>query len=242
MPLDADVIEWAGLQFFGKMSASISHDIKNVLAVINENAGLLEDLCLMAEKGRPIDPSRLKRLAGDIQEQIRRGDRIATGMNRLAHSPDEAGAEVDLVELLELLAVLAARLTAARGVQVQVNRPPAAVKVTTSPFRLLNLLWLCLDEAVAVAGPNRRIELAAEASADGARVWFRGLGGLEEDAPALETAGPPEALCRALGARRTLDPVSKEMALLLPEGRGEGPPASVSNPSQNGGLSWLKKF
>ena len=35
-----------GIQFFGKMAASISHEIKNVLAIINENAGLLEDICL----------------------------------------------------------------------------------------------------------------------------------------------------------------------------------------------------
>jgi len=48
------------LKFFGKMTASISHELKNVLAIINENAGLLEDLCAMAEKGRPVDPVRIK--------------------------------------------------------------------------------------------------------------------------------------------------------------------------------------
>lgn len=228
MTIDARTIGQAGLHFFGQMSATLSHDIKNVLAVINENAGLLEDLCLMAAKGRPIDPSRLKRLAGDIQEQVRRGDRIVTGMNRLAHSPDEASAEVDLAEVLELLTALAVRLTAARGVQVQVNRP-AAVRITTSPFRLLNLLWLCLDGAMAAAGPGRRIELAAEASADGARIRFCGLEGLEGGSAALPSAGPQEALCRALEAQRTLDPGSKEMALLLPKVCGSGGPASNSN-------------
>jgi len=229
MTLDARTIGQAGLHFFGQMSATLSHDIKNVPAVINEYAGLLEDLCLMAEKGRPIDPSRLKRLAGDIQEQVRRGDRIVTGMNRLAHSPDEASAEVDLAEVLELLTALAVRLTAARGVQVQVNRPAAAVRITTSPFRLLNLLWLCLDGAMAAAGPGRRIELAAEASADGARIRFCGLEGLEDGSAARTSAGPQEALCRALEAQQTLDPGSKEMALLLPKGCGSGGPASNSN-------------
>ena len=34
-----------GLQFFGKMTASISHEIKNVMAIINESAGLLDDYC-----------------------------------------------------------------------------------------------------------------------------------------------------------------------------------------------------
>ncbi len=219
MTPDAGMIGRAGLQFFGKMSATISHDIKNVLAVINENAGLLEDLCLMAEKGRPIDPARLKRLAGDIQEQIRRGDRIVSGMNRLAHSPDEASAEVDLAEMLELLTALAVRLAAARGVQVLVNRPAAAVRITTSPFLLLNLLWLCLDDAMA-AGPGRRIDLAAEAAADGARIRFCGLERLMDDPAALPSAGPQEALCRILGARLSLDPGSKEMILLLAKGRG----------------------
>ena len=37
-------VQDGGLFFFGKMSASISHELKNVLAIINENAGLAEDL------------------------------------------------------------------------------------------------------------------------------------------------------------------------------------------------------
>jgi len=39
------------LRFFGKIVASISHEIKNVMAIINEKAGLIKDLTLMAEKG-----------------------------------------------------------------------------------------------------------------------------------------------------------------------------------------------
>ena len=44
-----DIIGGEGLQFFGKMSASISHEIKNVLAIINENTGLIEDSDLTKE-------------------------------------------------------------------------------------------------------------------------------------------------------------------------------------------------
>jgi len=55
-----------GLQFFGKMTASISHEIKNVLAIINENAGLLEDLALMADGGAEIEPQRLKICPGRL--------------------------------------------------------------------------------------------------------------------------------------------------------------------------------
>ena len=51
-----------GLRFFGTMSAANAHEIKNALAVINENAGLLEDLVAMVPKGIPLDPERLAAL------------------------------------------------------------------------------------------------------------------------------------------------------------------------------------
>ena len=50
-----------GLQFFGEITASNSHEIKNILAIINENAGLLEDLALMYDRGAQIEPQRLKK-------------------------------------------------------------------------------------------------------------------------------------------------------------------------------------
>ena len=59
------IIAETGLQFFSQISASISHELKNVLGIINENAGLLEDLTLMAERGVPLDPVRLKAMTVD---------------------------------------------------------------------------------------------------------------------------------------------------------------------------------
>ena len=220
MTQDAGTIGQAGLQFFGKMCASVSHDIKNVLAVINENAGLLEDFCLMADKGRPIDPARLKRLAGDIQEQIRRGDRIVTGMNRFAHSADAPSMDVDLSELTDLLAALALRFAAARGVQVHVKRPRGAVRITTAPFVLLNLMWLCLDEAMAFAGPERIVELAAEDSADGACLRFCRIQRLKDTPDGSLPTVLSSVLCSFLRAQVSFDPDANQMTLLLPKNGG----------------------
>ena len=106
MGVKPDILTETGLQFFGRISASISHEIKNVLAIINENAGLLEDLTFMANKGKPIDPDRLKRMAATVQKQIGRGDEILKNMNRFAHSIDETVAEVDLNQTIELIIAL----------------------------------------------------------------------------------------------------------------------------------------
>jgi len=54
-----DIVGETGLQFYGKICASLSHEIKNALAIINEDAGLLNDFAALADQGRPLDPERV---------------------------------------------------------------------------------------------------------------------------------------------------------------------------------------
>ena len=208
-----------GIQFFGKMAASISHEIKNVLAIINENAGLLEDICFMAERGRPIDPGRLKRLSGSVKDQIRRADHIMTVMNRFAHSVDEASVSIDVSEVVELLVSLSARFVAMRGVVLEVGKSAGPVAITTCPVALLNLLWLCLDYVLTVVGPGKAIELLAEKTGDG--VWFRfcKLDNMETGAAPPFPAEREIALGQALHAQILRDPAAGEVRVLLAQRR-----------------------
>ena len=133
-----EILGETGLQFFGKMSASISHELKNVMAIINENAGLLEDLTDMAGKGMPLNPERLKTAADRIMKQIRRGDDIVKGMNRFAHSVDEPLRQADLNDTLGLMATLSKRFASMRGVTLELEPPSRQVPVVTNPFFLQN--------------------------------------------------------------------------------------------------------
>ncbi|MBT8363109.1 MAG: histidine kinase [Deltaproteobacteria bacterium] len=169
-----------GLQFFGKISASISHEIKNVLAIINENAGLLEDFTLMADRGIPIDPARLKVMAAAVKKQIGRADGIIQNMNRFAHSTDQTITTVDLAQTIELVIALTARLAAMRGVQVDLQLPENPVTLQTAPFFLMNLLWLCLDFSMSVSGDDKRVELVVETAENSVRIRYRRLTGLTE--------------------------------------------------------------
>jgi signal transduction histidine kinase len=109
MSAKLEIVAETGLQFFGKMTASISHEIKNVLAIINENAGLLEDLALMANRGAAIETQRLENMSRVVKKQVDRADAIMKNMNRLAHSIDESIKTIDLNDLLELLVALSGR-------------------------------------------------------------------------------------------------------------------------------------
>jgi hypothetical protein len=208
-----------GLHFISKISGSIFHEIKNVLSIINENAGLLEDLALMAERGIPIDPVRLKLMAEAVKRQIARADGIVKNMTRFAGSVSEPITTVDLDRTIEMVTVLTARFAAMQGVRVDLKLPEGPVRIPTAPFFLMNLVWLLLDFSMAASGDEKRIELAVEETETSVRLRFRGLAGLSE---ALLENFPSERekiLLAALAADLTAEPGCREIALRLKKSR-----------------------
>jgi len=216
-----ELLGQTGLQFFGKMSASISHEIKNVMAIVNENAGLLEDFTVMAEKGLPIDPQRLKTRAGMIMKQIRRGDEIIKGMNRFAHSVDDPLRQVDLHETLSLMVALSSRFATMRGVTLELEPPLAPVPVFTNPFFLENVIWLCLDFAMGSTGTGRTVGLRAEKTDTGATIQFYKLQDLAQRDTGSFPGQQETALIEALKAGLVLYKESGEMRLALPAQAGK---------------------
>ncbi|MEW6260127.1 MAG: hypothetical protein AB1547_09495 [Thermodesulfobacteriota bacterium] len=161
-----------GLQFFGAVSASISHELKNAIAIVNEHAGLLEDLAALAERGRPVDPKRLKQTATQIARQVQRADGIIRNMNRFAHSIDDPVKTVDLPDMICFLAALAERKATMAGVVIELACRDASFSVQTRPFFLLNLLWLCLKTLIEMIPSGAVVQLGTDPNDRGAGVWF----------------------------------------------------------------------
>lgn len=150
-----------GLLFCGTMTASMSHEIKNALAIVNENAGLLADLVVLAEKGRPLSPERLKTLAADISRQVQRADSIVSRLNRFAHSAGQPVTTTSTREIFEFTAALAARMAAMKGVTITVAEDNTVLMQARS-FIVENLLWICLKNLFAVSTGNQTVQLGAE--------------------------------------------------------------------------------
>jgi len=170
-----DPLGEAGLQFYSKVSASISHEIKNSLAVLNESAGYLEDVTLMAKKGMDVNMERLESLAVTMLKQVQRTNGIVKNMNRLAHSLDDPASQIDLNPLLELMISLSERTTVTRGFKVSAVFSDAAITITTHPFFLENLIWLILDFAMTVTGDAKTIAMIPAKTESGAEINFTGL-------------------------------------------------------------------
>jgi signal transduction histidine kinase len=155
-------INQIGISFFGRVMASISHEMKNRVAIIKEHAGLLKDYSAMAEQGRKIDMERLGRLGKALTEQVVKADDILKNMNQIAHSTDEIFGQVDLKELVKLVIDLAKRPANLYCIELVFQTSEFPITITTSPFFMMNLIWLCLEEMFKLVESKGIIELKLE--------------------------------------------------------------------------------
>ncbi len=209
-----DAIGEAGLRFFGKVSASIAHEMKNILAIINENAGLLEDLTFAAQRGKAIDPERLNKACRQFTKQIHRADGILKNMSRFAHSVDNFSGQIDLHDLAGLIGNLAGRPAAMRKLVIEVEPPRSPVIFTTNPFLLENLIWLCLEFAFAATGAGGTLTLSPVQTDSAVCLHIAGIDGLAGDFAARMPVGY-EPLLMALGAELVADVPGKALVLRL---------------------------
>ena len=171
-----------GLAFFGRMNAAISHDMKNVLAIINETASLLDELMELQQAGQmEPNPDKLRTLSRRIVQQVERGQNVITNMNAFAHSIDIPVREIDLARIMNVMAVLSRHF--ATGKTLDLDLPDEGPRVTTHPFFLNDLIHHTLNFAVASAGPEKRIGIAVKPGDGGGEIVFSGLAKVERTFP-----------------------------------------------------------
>jgi len=210
-----DVTGEAGLQFFGKIIASISHEIKNVLAVINENAGLLEDFVLLEEKGIPLNPEKLKRISKTAKEQVKRADGIIQNMNRFAHSVDETVKTIDVIDTMELMIKLSARFSDMAGVSFKMDSRFNQIKIETNPFLLQNVIWFCLDSIMNLVNSGDTVSIAVENNGCDVLIRFFGINGLDAMTNYNLPAERETILLKALNGKLQINKSAGEIVLCL---------------------------
>jgi hypothetical protein len=137
--VNMDSLDAEGLKFFGQVTAAISHELKNIFAIISETTGFLNDLTQLARKGEKFDLSILENCNNSIAEEIERGFHTIRQMNKFAHSVDDPVKEIDVKTSLELVIKLTQFLSYAK--KINILPPEETILVTTSPFLLQSLIY-----------------------------------------------------------------------------------------------------
>jgi hypothetical protein len=145
------------LAFFGRISAGISHDIKNTLAVIKEQAGLISDFVFMAEKGRPLDLARVKDLARRINDRVEATDDVVKRLNYFAHTVDDPYRVFDVNEMVVILINMTRRFAARRRVELEAVPAGFQAQLTGDPFLIMHLTFAVLERAIAGVAEGGRV-------------------------------------------------------------------------------------
>lgn len=168
------------MAFLAKITASMTHEIANSLAIILESAGLLSDILSLSQEGDFPHREKFQRVLGNINDQVKRGVDISCRLNQFAHSMDEPLAEVNLAEFLGRVVLLMRRLAKRRGIELSALALDPQLAILTDPFRLQLVL-------AAV------IENLTEAMAEGGSIILRADGTPQEVTILLEAQGPKKA-------------------------------------------------
>jgi C4-dicarboxylate-specific signal transduction histidine kinase len=217
--LSAAQLKEAGRQIqeiTGKVSASVTHEIKNHLAVIKETSGLLHDLSMMAKSGNPLDPQRVAGLADRITQRIGLADGVVRRFNIFAHAYDQEEGELDLGEALNLMVDLHQRLANVKEVTLLAEKNVGSINIFTRPIFLMSALFYCLEAAVNAAQARGQVTARVEKGEDQARVEFKWPNG------GRAQGGPGESLLAGLGATLISGGQIGELTLLIPINRESG--------------------
>ena len=205
------------IRFFGDVSAAISHEINNRMAVINEKAGLLTDLSVMMAQGREIDVDRFEVQSKKIVDQVRLAKETIRNLNRFAHSVDVEHTRIEAAELIEFVVALYARKAATAEATLCLSESPESVTISSNPFFLEILIGRSIDIALSHVDEARTVTIGVAAAKEGITVKLRGLAGLTEPIEYPEEHQEVPALLECLGARYRSEPEGAALLLEIPD-------------------------
>jgi C4-dicarboxylate-specific signal transduction histidine kinase len=136
--------------FVAKITANATHELRNVLAIVKESAGLVTDV-IHSLGGRALsNPDKVVRAIGRIDAQVNRGAAFLANLNRFAHSLDRAREEIDLNQEAQQTAFLCQRLARRGRHEIRVQSGDQALPVGVNSLWLQMALFAavecCLDQ------------------------------------------------------------------------------------------------
>jgi len=152
------------IAFLGKITASMTHEMKNALAIIQESSGLMSDLLTLGQKTPFPFQEKFAKVLAAIDEQVRRGVEISNRLNRFAHSMDVPQASVHLPELLEQTAFLMQRFAHRNKLKILPLPAEKDLVVETDPFRLQLVLATIIEDLIEGLDPGGVILLHSQAA------------------------------------------------------------------------------
>ena len=215
------------IALIGRITAGMTHEMKNILAIISESSGLMQDILVAQQEASFLHQEKFTKALGNIHNQIERGIEITTQFNIFAHSMDESWAWVDVNEIAGLVVILLKRFALLKQVELSSEPFEKALSIFTSPTRLILVLAACVDYCLERTAPKNGILLRLEKPGQQAEFQILVTGGPERDSsggsipPELPDLG--DVVSHLNGALHLIKPAGRQgIGLILPIKKDSG--------------------
>jgi signal transduction histidine kinase len=208
------------LAFFGRIMASVSHELQNVIATINEFSGLMEDLIGAATEGSTLSQDRLQALCRKINKHTMRGETLIKRQNRFSHSMDPPRQKrIDLRMMLADICDLSNRFAELKRVRLERCLPATETMITVDSFAFQHAVFLCIDLAIDAAAERRVVTVSLANDGSCCKVFIDSEDPIGEIPPTHEGGEVLQGILAQLNATVTLEGPSgtTRIVVALPE-------------------------
>jgi signal transduction histidine kinase len=185
--------------FLSEVTASATHELRNVLAIIKESNGLMGDMVQLCAGGGNLDEGRMRRAGDRVDAQVKRGADILSGLNRLSHCLDVDSGILDLQEEVELVAFMIGRKARNRRQTLTVDSGASGAQVQAPPLQLQMALYAAVKLCIEAFPEGSSLALGVRREAAALSVECLGESGSSPNGP-IGTDGEPWARTEELFA------------------------------------------
>jgi C4-dicarboxylate-specific signal transduction histidine kinase len=145
----------------GRLTASATHEIQNILATIRESSGLMEDLLAMSSEGFA-HAERFKKGLRVLAEQVERGMVLTEQLNYCAHAPEQSPAGAEVNEAMRALIGLSRRHAARRKAVLELTPGRSGLRTSLRAVEIMDAVGAALEAALDVLPMSAQLMLSVE--------------------------------------------------------------------------------
>jgi len=132
------------VEFIGKITSGVTHELNNVLASIREISGLMTDILSMTDEKSFPRKEKFQTSLDKVQNQIQRGVKLTSQLNKFSHLPDSNKTEIDLNDSIKHLIFLTERFARIKNVSLIQQTSNKSVTLISDPLKLQMALFNCI--------------------------------------------------------------------------------------------------
>jgi signal transduction histidine kinase len=153
-------VEYANkMASLGRLAAGVAHEINNPLAIINEKAGLIQDIFTFGT--RYVDANKLSRQVESILESVDRCGAITRRLLRFARHMDVDLEPIDLKEIVEEVLGFLGKEAEYRCIQLKVDVDEHIPPLESDRGKLQQIFLNLFNNAFAAMKDGGRLEITA---------------------------------------------------------------------------------